>query len=278
MNTTSTPGCQPGATATRRSATLTASMRAMKMAMGSARFTSTPSRASGRCCAPGCARTAVSRRTNCRCISVLPVRAQRPPPRQGSAQRPRRRLDRVRHSITPEPNKSLKGLSEMREESPANRVGSYWVPGWWIVSSDDCLHQGAKQGFAALTGVVHELEEAEIQRQLVLRDTAVRTQPGTQQRPEALNGVDVDFAKTVAILITGILTTGMAHRLVAIAPSWQACIDVILIGVNQRARCDRIADDRLDRCLLHLGQHVQNNLSVALDQAEDRRLVLFQRA
>src|SRR5438309_9215417 len=70
MNTTSMPGCQPGATATRRSATLMASMRAMKMAMGSARFTSTPSRASGRCCAPGCARTAASRRTNCRCISV----------------------------------------------------------------------------------------------------------------------------------------------------------------------------------------------------------------
>src|SRR3954453_15781585 len=70
MNTTSTPGCQPGATATRQSATLTARMRAMKMAMGSARFTSTPSRASGRCCAPGCARTAVSRRTNCRGISV----------------------------------------------------------------------------------------------------------------------------------------------------------------------------------------------------------------
>ena len=55
--------------------------------------------------------------------------------------------------------------------------GSYWVPGWWIVSSDNRLHQGAKQGFAALTGVVHELEEAEIQRQLVLRDTPVRTQP-----------------------------------------------------------------------------------------------------
>jgi hypothetical protein len=56
-------------------------------------------------------------------------------------------------------------------------IGSYWVPGWWIVSSDNRLHQGAEQGFAALTSVVHELEEAEIQRQLVLRDTAVRTQP-----------------------------------------------------------------------------------------------------
>src|SRR3954471_6277254 len=95
------------------------------------------------------------------------------------------------------------------------------------------------------------------------------------KRFDTLNGVDVDFAKTVAILITGILTSGVAHRLVAIAPSWQACVDVILIGVNQRARGDRIADDWLDRCLLHIGQHVQNNLSAALDQAEDRRLVVF---
>jgi len=31
---------------------------------------STPSKASGRCYAPGCARTAASRRINCRCISV----------------------------------------------------------------------------------------------------------------------------------------------------------------------------------------------------------------
>ena len=106
----------------------------------------------------------------------------------------------------------------------------------------------------------------------------MRTQPGTQQRPEALNSVDVDFAKTVAILITGILTTGVTHRLVAIAPSGQAGVDVILIGVNERARGDSLADDRLDRCLLHIRQHVQNDLSAALDQAEDWRLVLFQRA
>src|SRR3954454_20727817 len=33
-------------------------------------FTSTPSRASGRCCAPGCARTAASRKTSCRSTSA----------------------------------------------------------------------------------------------------------------------------------------------------------------------------------------------------------------
>ena len=41
--------------------------------------------------------------------------------------------------------------------------------------------EGAEQGFAASARVVHELEEAEIKRQLVLRDTAVRSQPGAQR-------------------------------------------------------------------------------------------------
>jgi hypothetical protein len=54
----------------KQSATLMASMRVTTMAMGSAKSTSTPLRASGRCCAPGCARTVASRKTNCRCISA----------------------------------------------------------------------------------------------------------------------------------------------------------------------------------------------------------------
>jgi len=36
----------------------------------------------------------------------------------------------------------------------------------------------AEQGFAASTRVVHELEEAEVERQLLLRDAAVRAKPG----------------------------------------------------------------------------------------------------
>jgi hypothetical protein len=65
---------------------------------------------------------------------------------------------------------------------------------------------------------------------------------------------------------------------VSIAPRWQAGVDIILIGVNQRAWSERIADDRFDRYLPHIWQHMQNHLSAALDQTKDRRLVLFQRA
>jgi hypothetical protein len=55
----------------------------------------------------------------------------------------------------------------------------------------------SEQGFAASACVVHELEEAEIKRQLVLRNASMRAKPGTQQRPEPLHRVDVDFAKAI---------------------------------------------------------------------------------
>jgi hypothetical protein len=70
MNTTSMPDCQPGAMGTRQSAALMVSMRATTMVTGSAKSTSTPSRALARCCASGCARTAASRGTNCCSVSV----------------------------------------------------------------------------------------------------------------------------------------------------------------------------------------------------------------
>ena len=68
-------------------------------------------------------------------------------------------------------------------------------------------NKGTEQGFAASARVGHELEEAQVKRQLVLRDTAVRAQPGAQQRPEPLHHVDVDFAEAVAVLVAGVLAT-----------------------------------------------------------------------
>jgi len=61
--------------------------------------------------------------------------------------------------------------------------------------------EGAQQGFAASARIMHELEEAEVERQLVLRDAPVRAQPGAQQRPEAFHGVDVDLAEAVAVFV-----------------------------------------------------------------------------
>jgi len=125
---------------------------------------------------------------------------------------------------------------------------------------------------------VHELEETEIEWQFVLRDAALRTQPGAQPRPEALDRIDMYLADAVAVLVAGLFAVGMADRLVAVAPGRQACIDVVFIGVDHRAGHDRGSNDRLDRGLLHIGQHAQHDLTAALDQAEDRWLVLRQRA
>ena len=149
-----------------------------------------------------------------------------------------------------------------------------------VVSSsrDQAGDQGTEQGFAASAHVVHELEEAEVKRQLVLRDAPMRAQPGAQQRPKAFHGVDVHLAEPVPVLVAGILAPGVADGLVPIAPGWQASIDAVFVRVDEGARGDRGGDDRLDRGLLHVGQHMQHHLAAALDQPEDWRLVLLQRA
>src|SRR4029453_14579161 len=82
----------------------------------------------------------------------------------------------------------------------------------------------------------------------------------------------------VSILVARVLATPMTNSLVLVAPSLQPSIDVVLVGVDQTARRDRGLDDRLDGLLLDIGQHLQHDLAATLDQAEDRRLVLFQRA
>jgi len=62
------PSCRRGATRIARSVMRPASSPATRMAMGSARSTSIPSRDSGRGCARGFGRIGGSHRRNCRCI------------------------------------------------------------------------------------------------------------------------------------------------------------------------------------------------------------------
>src|SRR3954447_25178768 len=114
-------------------------------------------------------------------------------------------------------------------------LGSGVVAG---TSRDEACDEGAEQDFAAAAGVVHELEEAEVQRQLVLRDAAVRAQPGAQQGPEALHGVDVDLAEAVPVLVAGVFTSGVADRLVPVAPGGQARVDVVFVAVDEGALSD----------------------------------------
>src|SRR5689334_10711851 len=64
------------------------------------------------------------------------------------------------------------------------RKRSYRDPGWWGASRHQGGDEFAEEGPAPPPGVVHELEEGEVERQLLLRDAAVRSQPGAQQRPD----------------------------------------------------------------------------------------------
>src|SRR5215210_4803437 len=88
----------------------------------------------------------------------------------------------------------------------------------------------------------------------------------------------MDLAETVAVRIARVLPATVAHRLVPIAPGRQTGVDIVFISVDTGALGHDGLDDRLYRLLLHVGQHAQHHLPAALDQAEDRRLVLRQRA
>src|SRR3954467_3424440 len=139
-------------------------------------------------------------------------------------------------------------------------VLSLWLlsgSGVMEASHDQCCDEGAEEGFAAAPGVVHELEEAEIERQLLLRDAPVRAEPGAQQGPRPLHGVDVDLAEAVTIFVARVLATPMTDGLVLIAPGWQAGVDLVLVGVDAGALGDDGLDDWLDCLLLHIGQHSQ---------------------
>src|SRR3954453_8007980 len=70
----------------------------------------------------------------------------------------------------------------------------------------------------------------------------------------------------------------MADGLVPVAPVLQAGIDVVLVGVQQGASGDAGLDHRPDRRLLDVRQHPDDHLATALEQAQDRRLLLRQRA
>ena len=70
---------------------------------------------------------------------------------------------------------------------PPSRLGFCRIPNFWALiefrgdggaSHDQSRDEGAEESFAPAPGVVHELEEAEIQRQLLLRDAPVWPQPG----------------------------------------------------------------------------------------------------
>src|ERR671920_986375 len=84
--------------------------------------------------------------------------------------------------------------------------------------------------------------------------------------------------EAIAVLVARVFAAAVTDSLVLVAPHRQASVNAVLVGVDHRAFDDHGLNDRLDRLLLHIGQHAENDLAIALDQAQDRRLFLFERA
>src|SRR3954471_14673017 len=93
-----------------------------------------------------------------------------------------------------------------------------------------------------------------------------------------LEGVDVDLAEAIAVLIPGVFASTMTDGLVAVAETRKPDVDAILVSIGDRAFGDGLLDDRMDGRLLDIGQHSDHHLAAALDHAEDRRLLLLQGA
>ncbi len=65
---------------------------------------------------------------------------------------------------------------------------------------------------------MNELKESQIKGELLLRNPAMGTQPGTEERPNPFNGVGMHLMKAVTILATGKLLAGMVDRFMVKAP------------------------------------------------------------
>src|SRR5687767_6804049 len=87
----------------------------------------------------------------------------------------------------------------------------------------------------------------------------------------------MDFTKAVTIVITSVFPRTVANALALVAPFLQVAIDVVLIGVEHGSRRNCGLDQRLDRHLLHVFQHPNDNGSTAFDHAEDRWFLAFER-
>src|SRR5258708_7172941 len=118
------------------------------------------------------------------------------------------------------------GISHYSKEIGRRLYGSYCVSGTW--GQQEC-DQGSQQRLTTLPNVMNELEETQVERQLLLRDPPMGAQPGPEQRPEAFDRVDMDFAESIAVLVAGELTGRMADGAVRLAPCGQPSVAVAFV-------------------------------------------------
>ncbi len=102
------------------------------------------------------------------------------------------------------------------------------------------------------------------------------SQPGAQQRPETLGGIDMNLMEALPIVIAGVFTLAVADRMRVKAPILQWVIEGLFIGMNPGSWGDKRLEDRLEGRLLDVFQHPDDHRTAALNDAENRWLFLLQ--
>lgn len=82
----------------------------------------------------------------------------------------------------------------------------------------------------------------------------------------------------IPILVSGVLSSGVADRLVPETPGRESGVDGVFIRIDLTALPDDAANDRLDRGLLYVFEHLDEHVAGALQNAENRWLFLLQGA
>ena len=84
----------------------------------------------------------------------------------------------------------------------------------------------------------------------------------------------MDFTKTVSIFISGVLSSSMVDMFMVVSPDTQTCINAVFICIHKRTRRNGLFDERLDGLLLHIGNHVDDDLTTPLNHPKDGRFLL----
>src|SRR5713101_298897 len=99
--------------------------------------------------------------------------------------------------------------------------------------------------------------------------------PAPQEGPKPFHGIHMDFTKAVPIFISGVLSPSMIHMLMIVSPGTQACINAVFICIHKRTRHNSLFDEWLDGLLLHIGNHVDDDLTTSLNHPKDGRFLLL---
>ena len=101
----------------------------------------------------------------------------------------------------------------------------------------------------------------------------MRSQPGAQKRPEAFNGVDVDFALAILVFIAGILALAVIDSFKLILVS-HPVVDALLMGIDKRTGFNSLGNEWLNRLSLYILQQSHFYQSVPLEHTQHGRLFI----